>query len=282
MTLPDDFQFSQGDLQDYVDCPRRFQLRHVRRLRWPAVEAESALENERYLQQGAAFHRLVHQHLAGIPVPELSRTVTSRELRLWWRNYLEGRPMNLPSNRYPEVTLSAPIGQSRLVARYDLVAVEKAWRAVIVDWKTSRRRPELAWLLGRLQTHVYPYLLVQAGAQLNSGVPIQPEQVTMLYWFAGFPAHCERIGYSRDQHRLDDRYLKGLVAEIGERLEELNEDHLLPRADDERSCHYCRYRSLCQRGVEAGSLDEMMGEAASEDPFSIGIDFEQIAEIEYE
>ncbi|MGD8997677.1 MAG: PD-(D/E)XK nuclease family protein [Anaerolineae bacterium] len=281
MILPDSFQFSQGNLQDYVDCPRRFQLRYVRRLRWPAVEAEPALENERYLQQGAAFHRLVHQHLTGIPAWELSRTVASRELRLWWHNYLEGHPKDLPSNRHPEVALSTPIGQSRLVARYDLVALDTGRRAVIVDWKTTRRRPERAWLLGRLQTRVYPYLLVQAGAQLNSGVPIRPEQVTMMYWFASFPADSECVYYNSDQYRADHRHLNGLVAEIRERFEALNEDRLLPCAGDERSCQYCRYRSLCQRGVEAGSLDEMLGEAASEDPFDFGIDFEQIAELEY-
>ncbi|MCP4541151.1 MAG: PD-(D/E)XK nuclease family protein, partial [Chloroflexi bacterium] len=66
MTLPADFQFSQASLQDYVDCPRRFQLRYVLRVAWPAPEAEPVLENERYLQQGAAFHRLVHQHALGL------------------------------------------------------------------------------------------------------------------------------------------------------------------------------------------------------------------------
>ncbi|MCS3830868.1 hypothetical protein GGP91_002962, partial [Salinibacter ruber] len=27
--LPEDFQFSQGSLQDFDDCPRRFLLRHI-------------------------------------------------------------------------------------------------------------------------------------------------------------------------------------------------------------------------------------------------------------
>ena len=42
--LPADFHFSQGSLQDYVDCPRRFQLRYMMKLAWPAVEAEPAVE----------------------------------------------------------------------------------------------------------------------------------------------------------------------------------------------------------------------------------------------
>jgi CRISPR/Cas system-associated exonuclease Cas4 (RecB family) len=280
MTLPRGFRFSQGSLQDYVDCPRRFQLRHVRRLRWPAVEVEPALENERYLQQGAAFHRLVHQHLAGIPAQELSRVVTGPQLRRWWHNYLECRPTNLPPDRHPEVALSTPIGHSRLLARYDLIAVESGRRIVIVDWKTSHRRPERAWLLGRLQTHVYPYLLVQAGAHLNSGAPIQPKQVTMIYWFAAFPASCERTDYSSVQYRKDHRYLTGLVAEIEKGFQAIEEDRLLPLAGDERTCQYCRYRSFCELGIEAGSLDQMLGEGPDEDPFELEIDFEQIAERE--
>jgi hypothetical protein len=239
------------------------------------------LKHEEYLRQGAAFHRLVHQHLTGIPEQELPRTVTSPDLRLWWRHYLESRPTDLPPDLYPEIRLSIPFGQSRLVAQYDLVAVDAGRRVVIVDWKTNRKHPQRAWLLERLQTHVYPYLLVRAGALLNGGAPIQPEQVTMIYWFANFPAFPERFDYDRAKYQRDHRYLSGLIAEIEEKLEELSGDHLPPSEGDERCCHYCRYRSYCQRGVRAGSLDEMMGETVSEDNFDFEVDFDQIAELEY-
>jgi hypothetical protein len=71
MRLPADFRFSPSSLQDYVDCPRRFLLRHVQQVAWPALVAEPALENERRMRLGAAFHRLVRQHFLGIP-PALS------------------------------------------------------------------------------------------------------------------------------------------------------------------------------------------------------------------
>jgi hypothetical protein len=189
--------------------------------------------------------------------------------------------MDLPPEYYPEVRLGMPWGHYHLAARYDLVAVDAGRRVVIVDWKTSRNRPERTWLLGRLQTHVYPYLLVEAGALLNRRASIRPEQVTMIYWFANFPAAPGRFDYSADEYRDDRGYLSGLIAEIEERFEGLDRGQLLPRGSDENRCRFCRYRSFCERGVKAGLLSEMRGEAISADRFDFEIDFEQIAELEY-
>ncbi|HUW12148.1 MAG TPA: PD-(D/E)XK nuclease family protein [Anaerolineae bacterium] len=291
MILPTDFQFSQGSLQDYVDCPRRFHLRYVQRLAWPAIDAEPALENERYLQQGAAFHRLAHQHALGIPADKLAVATDAddADIRRWWRNYLQSGPAGLPAIRYPEVVLSAPLEGYRLLARYDLVAIDPAMgaatgrgqRVVIVDWKTSRRRTPRERLQGRLQTRVYPFLLVQAGSHLNNVHPVLPEQVEMVYWFSDFPADPERFSYDQAQHEADEAYLAELIGEIAGRTT----DEDFPLTADERRCRYCRYRSLCRRGERAGLLDDDDGELAGDfdsaaDPDAF-LDIEQIAEIEY-
>jgi hypothetical protein len=290
MSLPSRFQFSQGSLQDYVDCGRRFQLRYVRRLRWPAIEVAPPLESERHLQQGAAFHRLIQRHLVGLPAKQLSEGVTDPDLRRWWRNYLESAPADLPAKRYPEVGLSTPLANFRLVAQYDLVAVDVGERAVIVDWKTNRKQPSRASLSERLQTHVYPYLLVRSGGFLNEGEEIRPRQVSMVYWFANFPGRSEEFSYDDDQFRADHDRLTELVAEIERVFGEDADGDLLPRTEDERRCHYCRYRSLCQRGVEAGSFragafDEVASDPTMEESAELNIDFEfdfeQIAESDY-
>ncbi|MCP4589657.1 MAG: PD-(D/E)XK nuclease family protein, partial [bacterium] len=251
MTLANDFQFSQASLQDYEDCPRRFQLRYVQRVAWPAPEADPALENEHYLRRGAAFHRLVHQHALGLPLDRLSNAVPD-DLQPWWRNYLDHGPPNLPDDRYPEVLLSAPAGDYRLLAKYDLVAIDPARRAIIVDWKTSRKRTPHKWLAQRLQTRVYPYLLVRAGAHLNAGQSFAPEQVEMIYWFADFPTNPERFTYDEAQFRKDEIDLTTRIGEIAGR-----DDAVWPLTPHERRCNYCPYRSLCQRGVRAGPLDEI-------------------------
>jgi len=67
MKIPDNFAFSQHNLQDYVDCPRRFELRYLKKLAWPAIQSEPVLAIERHMQLGERFHRMVQQHQSGLP-----------------------------------------------------------------------------------------------------------------------------------------------------------------------------------------------------------------------
>jgi hypothetical protein len=284
MALPANFQFSQGSLQDYVDCPRRFELRYLERIAWPALETEPALENERYMQHGREFHRMVHQHLLGIPQEKLAQTAAEEILLLWWNNYLTNPPSDLPASKYPETPLSAPVGDHRLMAKYDLVATEPATRAVIVDWKTSRKRTRRDWLAARLQTRVYPYLLVKAGAQLNNDQPIRPEQVEMVYWFSNFAQDPEHFEYDAEQYEADEAYLTSLITEISALAQKRSSDPQsgqFPLTTDERRCQYCPYRSLCRRGIRAGAVSDIEDELVTEEDLDFQFDFDQIAEIEY-
>jgi CRISPR/Cas system-associated exonuclease Cas4 (RecB family) len=286
--LPDDFQFSQASLQDYVDCRRRFQLRYLLELAWPAIQAEPAEEQEIHGRQGELFHRLVQQHQLGIPAERLAsmaqaadRELGDSRLSLWWDNYLQAGPTDLPRQRHPEVTLSIPLAGQRLHGKYDLIATDPGERAVIVDWKTSRARPGRPWLAARLQTRVYRYVLIDGGAALNGGRPWHPDQVEMVYWFANHPDPPERLPYSEREYGADGEYLAALIAEIVHAGEE---DFLL--TEDVRRCRLCPYRSLCDRGVEAGRLDAATPEEASgvdetTADWGSGFDFEQVAEIAY-
>ena len=274
MPLAPDFQFSQGVLQDYVDCPRRFQLRHLQRLAWPAVESEPVLEQERHLRQGSAFHRLVWQHLCGLDGEVLTAGVHEPELLRWWHNYRAHEPANLPGHLFPEVTLAGSVGGFRLVAKYDLLALELGGQAIILDWKTGRTRPADRWLETRLQTIVYRYLLAEAGAPLNGGDPLQPEHIRMVYWFAEHPTDPATLLYDSHRYQADRRYLERLVGEIAALDEEP-----LPPTDQERRCAFCCYRALCDRGEVAGQGWPDDEEPAEEAAFDL--DFEQVAEIAF-
>ncbi|MBI4772397.1 MAG: PD-(D/E)XK nuclease family protein [Chloroflexi bacterium] len=278
MTLPENFQFSQSNLQDFTDCRRRFQLRHLQRLAWPALQAEPALENERLTRLGADFHRLIQQHLLGVPAERLVALCHDHDLARWWANYLQSAPAAVEGARHPEIGLSAPLAGRRLLARYDLIVVAASGRALIYDWKTGARRPKRATLAGRLQTRAYPYLLLRAGAHLNGGRPLQPEQVEMVYWFAEHPDQPERFPYSPERYAQDAEYLTGLV----EQIRGLGPDDF-PLTGDLDRCRFCVYRSLCDRGAAAGPLAELAaGAAEAGDELAIGaLDFEQIAEIAF-
>ncbi|MCJ7737403.1 MAG: PD-(D/E)XK nuclease family protein [Anaerolineae bacterium] len=274
MILPADFQYSQARLQDYVDCPRRFLLRYVLRRAWPAPDSVPMMKNEQRMEQGKAFHRLVHQHILGLPVEQLAATVTDPDVLKWWDNYLVSPPAGLPETRFPEMMLSAPVAGRRLVAKYDLVAVDEGKSLIIVDWKTSIRRPRRQRLAEALQTRVYPYLLARAGAGINGGHSVRPEQVEMVYWYAQEPYALERFSYDDTHFAQDEEFLTALI----EGIELLSEKDFNLSSDD-RICKYCRYRSLCDRGDEAGFSDDPE-ESTRSDDLELDLDFEQIPEVD--
>ena len=152
----------------------------------------------------------------------------------------------------PEATLSAPLGGFRLLAKYDLIAIEND-KVTIYDWKTYRKRPKSEFLAIRLQTRVYRALLVQAGAFLNDGKPIAPEQIEMVYWFSDFPNDPARFAYTSAQYKRDWDTLQKLSDEI-------KSASSYPLTDDRAKCLYCPYRSYCERGVRAGDVDQAEAE----------------------
>ena len=282
--LPTDFQFSQRSLQDYVDCRRRFQLRYLDQLAWPAVEAEPLIEHEQGLQAGSAFHRLIQRYMIGVPADRLSTMLESQipdttDLLRWWGKFLQYADITPVENILVEATISAPIGSYRLLAKYDLIRWEQDdsnTRATIFDWKTSKKRPPREWLAERLQSRVYPYMMVQAGSSMIGGVKLIPAQIEMVYWFAEHPREPQGFVYSSDQYQADHDYLTGLVDEI-EKLTEVDY-HL---TSDESRCKYCTYRSLCDRGITAGLFDSLDTDQDFETADEIELDFDQIAEIEF-
>jgi len=284
MTLPPGFQFNQSNLQDYVDCPRRFQLRSLLRLEWPALQTVPALESERLIKLGAAFHFLIRQHQSGLPIERLSVSIQSPELHQWWDNYLTAitppevlSPLiTSGSLNYPETSLSIPFSRFRLLAKFDLLVVQPSGQAVILDWKTSRVHPQRHWLLDRLQTRVYPYLLVKAGELFNTGQSFHPDQVEMIYWYADFPTEPELIQYSAEQFVADEQFLLDLV----DRIDHRSTDDF-PLTHNEQQCRFCVYRSLCDRGVIAGDLDLIDSHSDLGASFDFDLDLEQINEVEY-
>lgn len=270
--LPADFVFSQGNLQDFVDCRRRFQLRHLLRIPWPAVESEPLEQNQDRRERGLALHRLIHQHNLDFPEERLSQSARALGLEEIWQCYLRCGPQFPAEQRYPEFFVAAPVAGYQVLAKLDLLVIEPGGKAVIIDWKTSRPRPR-SWLASRMQTLVYRYLLGRAGPRLNLG-GLLPESIEMVYWYVAEPEKSIRFRYDQASYRRDERALADMIREI----EALPEDGFT--LTEERSrCAFCSYRSLCERGQRAGSQSDFDEDAFTDDEFDL--DWNQIAEVEF-
>lgn len=275
MSIPPDFQFSQNNLQDYVDCPRRFQLRYLLKQRWPALQSEPVLEQERQMKLGERFHQMVQQHQCGLPEDAIQPNGYDPDLAHWWQNYAEFIPSVLAKNRYPEFTLTAPFAGHRIIAKYDLLVIEDGGQLTILDWKTSRRQPGRTILKQRLQTRLYPFLVVLAGAWLNGGRPVQPEQVEMVYWYPEFPDQPEHFCYDPQQFEEDRQEIYRLITQLVSTTETV-----FFSTTRDKNCIYCSYRSLCGRGEQAGSWDECDLDVDPE-LSSLDQNFNQIGEIRF-
>lgn len=262
------FTFSQSSLQDYLDCPRRFQLRYIQDLQWPAVEAEPLPQVETRQREALLFHRLVHQHFLGMPPASLSATASSPDLARWWRNFTTAAPDLLGWNIYAEKALVCQVGVHRLASKFDLLAVREG-KAIIYDWKTFARRPTNEWLAARMQTKVYRSVLVQAGAELNRGRPFAPSDISMIYWFAEYPSDPAEFIYDERQHQEDWIALEALVREVSDAIH-------FPLTSDPLKCGFCAYRSLCDRGQRAGTGPDLELEPADTGPSSN--DLEQVGQ----
>ena len=290
LELPSTFAFSQSSLQSYVNCPRRFWLAYVEQLSWPALEAQPYDELEQQLRLGGQFHQLVERAEAGLAVDLLTDGL-EYPLDEWFESYLRHRPADLPTEvveveRVLSVPLAVEGGQYRLAARYDLIAVGGEGadrRAVILDWKTNKRVTRRSTLQQRMQTLVYPFVLVEASAGLPWG-PLLPEQVEMRYWFTAAPAEAVAFRYSNDLHEANRERFEHLLNEIlrgkGER-----DFCKVPDTDENRKrfCSYCIYRSRCDRGTKAGNLEEYDEEEFSDVDLERALEFtlEEVQELAF-
>lgn len=276
MSLSADFAFTQGSLGDYAACARRFELRYIKRMRYPALEVEDPLQFEERTRQGARFHKLVQQHLLGVPAELLTASLADDdELARWWANYLARGLTDLPAARHPEITLQTQLAGRRLIATYDLLALAPGGPAIIIDWKTGARVPSQSDLRGRMQTIVYRYVLAQAGAHLYGGEAIPPERIRMDYVYVAGGGERISFDYSTAQMREDEALLSRMISAIDD-----SDD--FPLTDDLRRCRFCNYRSLCDRG-EAGRLDDFDLDEYEDDEEdeALSLDFDQIVEIEF-
>jgi CRISPR/Cas system-associated exonuclease Cas4 (RecB family) len=256
------FVFSQHSLSDLEDCPRRFYLGYMARQAWPLIESGpmgmDTLKYQAYLQRGALLHTWIERYWLGIKGEGMKGG--DEELAMWWSRFVNTDFGDLPPQRLPELALIAPIGEYRLYARFDLLALPAQSPIpnpqspfVIIDWKTLRSENPLPYRFfrDRLQTRAYLYVLATAGAPFNAGVALEPEQCVLRYWLANFSEKpWVEIAYSRAEYEQDKQRLLRLIEGVAQRSDD---DLFNAPTTDEKKCTYCQYRTLCNRKGDANA-----------------------------
>lgn len=271
----ENFLFSQSSLQDFTVCHRRFLYRYIRKIKWPAVVSEPVEENEAAKRKGQTLHRLIYQHQVGNDVGRLKEMSAAYGMSDWFANYLAYvQPlMRGEVKTFPEYSQVVQIDGLRLTARYDLVVVSTQ-HAIIIDWKTSPHPTPKTLLAKRLQTRIYPFTLSSFGRISNSHEGFQPEQIEMAYFPVGFPENACVFPYDRKKYQEDREYFRSLMQTILGMPEE--EFHL---TENPQNCQFCVYRSLCDRGVQAGDSRSSELELDENDDRGLEWDFTAIPEV---
>lgn len=277
--LPEGHLFSQHGLNTYQRCPRRFLYKYVDRQPWPVAEMPDPGAYLDHLERGRIFHQWLARAALGLKMERFVQACEDLQLCDWWEAYRAFDHARLPDDVIEaELPVVVPVGRYRLYARYDLLALARGGEAVIVDWKTMQTRPTDRRLAERVQTRVYLYTLVAAGAVITGGMPVDPDQTRMLYWFANFPDQPARIRYSRAEYLRDRERLGALVEQIATQPREAFEP-----ADDHRVCMRCNYRTLCRDGDGPGSdRDDLDGvEDWLDEDLDMALDLDDAPEIDF-
>jgi PD-(D/E)XK nuclease superfamily len=258
MPLPEGFVFNSNSIQDFVECQRRFQLRYMDHLFWPAVEVEPFEKYEHMLDQDTLFHKIIHQHLNGVPADQITGSLEGNaEVQNWWENFQQSMRDGIlevlvrPGNRiYEEIDLSVPVGDFRLTGHYDLLLAQPDGKLVIMEWMIAQKKPERGILNNRYHTLIAQFILAGSASNLIGGHLANPNQIEMIYWFANFPHQPEQFQYSPSIYEQDSRQLSQLIKAIHQKTEPI-----FSLTPDVNRCLFCNYRSFCDRGDKAGEFD---------------------------
>jgi hypothetical protein len=279
MKLPVDFHFTASNLQDYLTCERRFELKAIEQRLWPALPSQPVQEQEKQMRNGILFHEYINQYFLGIPIEKITALIQDTNIQQWWNNFLSSFSDAEKAEFVAfEVPFAGYLNDYPVLAKMDAIRHHgKQW--VIYDWKTGFHLPKAQTMLKKIQSRLYPYQLVKYGARLNQGNPITAEQINMVYWFPEFPTQEIRFSYTAAQYKEDEQYLSHLMLEITRKT---MGDFSLTR--EEKNCLYCVYRSLCGRGTFAGEFSAHEDDEIPADSLESilqNLDLDQIAEIAF-
>jgi len=265
---------SQSNLQDFEDCPRRFQLKVIDNISWPAAYLEPLSRLEQATDLGNKFHHLCQQYFSGIDSGDLIHNISNPDLINIWESFVPFANDLRNGNLFTEIILSTPMLGHHLIAKYDLVIKTSADKFVIYDWKTSTKKPSRTQVGQRFQTFLYPYILLKTGNSLFKTDQPSPNDIDMIYWYPLSSDPEEIFPYSEILYSENADQLTKLIMKINNFIET---SEVFPLTEDHSLCQKCIYRSLCERGIHGGEFD-LFTEIDQEDLSGLHFDLDKILE----
>jgi hypothetical protein len=279
MILPENFHFTASNLQDYLACERRFELKAIQQLLWPALPSQPVQEQEAHMRNGALFHQYIQQYFLGVPTELITNLINEPNLMQWWLNFLAAFPETEKASFVGfEYTLAGFIGSFPVLAKLDAIRLEDD-QCLIYDWKTGFYQPKAQSLEKKIQTRLYMFMLAANGASIHQNKPMQPDEISMTYWYPEFPSQEIRLSYSQAQHLENEQILTTLMQEIVDK-----EPGKFALTQDAKTCQFCIYRSLCGRGTSAGEFSrqkDVEDDLDSREIFLQDLDWDQVQEIAF-
>jgi len=239
--LTENFVFSQSSLQTFAYCRRRFYLRFIDHLVWPAQISSSQHQVDK--QSGTRFHQLVHQYFLGFDKDSLLKLASmdsDPRLQQWLSVFFQSGFSNLEGDLFPESSFTIRLDNHILTAKVDLLQIDKIDTIKIYDWKTSKKLPSAEMLVRQFQSMVYPVVIAERLHRIDN------PDITMVYWEANFPDHPVEIRFRKEDILQTKTDLKSKMDEICSLKS--NEFYM---TEDLRKCAWCEYRSYCDRGISA-------------------------------
>ena len=242
--MPSNFVFSQSSLQTFDYCPRRFYLRYLKKLVWPA-QMVSEHNQTKDRDAGVRFHQLIHQYFIGIELETLQKIAnydSDSRMADWFKNFLQSPYANLPGSLYPEQSFQTEIAGYQLIAKVDLLQIHDN-QIKIYDWKTSQKLPKASSLLKQAQSKVYPLVISRAIAPKS-------QKLSLIYWEANLPDQTIGLESTEADWQKFENEISKQILEISN----LKEEEFV-MTDDRQKCGWCEYRSFCHRAVSAEPPD---------------------------
>lgn len=235
--LPEGFQFSQSNLQDFVDCSRRFYLKHILRQAWPAPLAEPQSDIEKAMQRGSRFHTLAERHQLDISWENILKSCADDPILQTWlrqyQNYLQ--KLGTFDKKWSETILSTAIGDYPLMAKYDFIILQGN-NLIALDWKTGVL-PSSDRLRQRMQSLVYSYVLFRQGERLAQ------KRLTMLQL-----RYFSVVNGAEVEFTITESHIPTIEQTLLNHIAAIHQSDFA-KVVDETPCRYCVYRGLCERGT---------------------------------